>query len=343
MKAVVIGATGYGGVELVRLLDGHPHLEIGGLFSFSQAGKSYASLYPHLSHLEWTLAEMDVEAIIEAGEVVFFATPAGVSREWAPLLAERGKICIDLSGDFRLNSEDYRKWYGKKAATKRWLDESVYGLSEWFPEKIKEATLIANPGCYPTATLLALLPLLRAELIDPDFLVIDGKSGVTGAGRSTQQSKLFCETSENLRAYKVEGHQHIPEIERFASKIARKPINVSFTPHLVPMNRGLLVTMVAKLQPDVHIDSVRMAYEEDYKNQPFLRLLPEGCWPQTKGVQASNYCDISYSMDERTGRLTVVSVIDNLVKGAAGQAIQNANLRFDWPETSGLTGLPMFP
>ncbi|SFJ14010.1 N-acetyl-gamma-glutamyl-phosphate reductase [Thermoflavimicrobium dichotomicum] len=342
MKAAIIGATGYGGAELIRLIQHHPYLELGTLVSTSQTGP-VARVYPHLSHIDRSFEGLHVDELCANNDLIFLATPPGVSSEWTPLLAERGKIVIDLSGDFRLDRpEVYQAWYGKQPAPANWLRRAVYGLSEWFGEEVKEAQIISNPGCYPTATLLALLPLLQAKAIDPSTIIIDAKSGVSGAGRGLKQAMLFGEVNENLRPYKVDGHQHIPEIERFASFVAGQEIRVNFVPHLVPMNRGILVTIYAKRMNNYSIDDLSEIYQNHYQKASFIRLRQQE-WPETKQVQGSNYCDIAWHIDERTHQVIVLSAIDNLMKGAAGQAIQNANLRLGWPEESGLTFSPLFP
>lgn len=343
MKTVIIGATGYGGVELIRFLQHHPYFDIGSLISSSKAGESINNLYPHLEHLTDSLDELHIDSICEQGDCIFFATPAGISRQWAPAFVERGKIVIDLSGDFRLATEQaYEEWYGKPAASQQWLDQAVYGLSEWFHSQIKEANLIANPGCYPTATLLALAPVLQEGWIHTESLVIDAKSGVTGAGRTAHQSMGFSEVNENLRPYKVDGHQHIPEIERFASQLAKRDVKVNFIPHLVPMNRGILVTIYADLVSDYTNKDLAELYTDVYASKPFVRIVQQR-WPQTKQVQGSNFCDIGFHVDPRTNRLILLAVIDNLVKGAAGQAIQNANIRMGLEEETGLMFSPLFP
>ncbi len=343
MKAAIIGSTGYGGAELIRIIQNHPHLKLGMLVSTSQEGP-IAKIYPHLSHLAASLEGLDLDQLCERNDLIFLATPPGVSREWTPLLAERGKIVIDLSGDFRLDRpEVYQKWYKQEAAPVEWLKRAAYGLSEWYASEIKKAQIISNPGCYPTATLLALLPLLQNKMLDVSSIIIDAKSGVTGAGRSLRQNLLFTEVNENLAPYKVDGHQHIPEIERFASQAAGEEVHVNFIPHLIPMSRGILVTIYAKRVSSSYTTADFLnIYRETYQNAPFVRL-QENLWPETKHVRGSNYCDISCHVDERTDRVIVLSVIDNLMKGAAGQAVQNANLRMGWPETAGLEFSPLFP
>jgi N-acetyl-gamma-glutamyl-phosphate reductase len=343
MEVAVVGATGYGGVELIRLIEQHPYFQVGAVFSSSQPGELLGNIYPHLNHLTLTLEEMSLEKLSEGPEVIFFATPPGVSSEWAPPLVELGKCVIDLSGDFRLaDPKTYEEWYQRPSVSPDYLDQAVYGLSEWFRAEIANASLISNPGCYPTATLLALAPLLKGEIIDPSSIIIDAKSGLTGAGRGVSQAQLFGEVNENLRPYKVDGHQHIPEIERFASFFAKTEVKVSFVPQLVPMNRGILVTIYASNMNNYTNKDLHDLYHSSYEGASFIRIRDQK-WPETKFVQGSNYCDIGFYIDERTGRIIVLSVIDNLMKGAAGQAIQNANIRLGLPEISGLPSLPLYP
>lgn len=344
MKVVIVGSTGYSGIELVRLCEQHPHIEIGALISTSAGGETLGEVYPHLSHVHDSFSEWSLDLIASSGEVVFFATPAGVSSQWVPQLAERGLICIDLSGDFRLTDPgEYRSWYGREPAEPRYLEQAVYGLSEWNREAIREASVVANPGCYPTAALTGLLPLLAENVIDPGTVVIDAKSGVSGAGRSAKVPLLFAEVNENVRPYKVDGHQHIPEIELGCRRFAGVDLRVSFTPHLIPMSRGICCTVYAALTGGVTTDDIQALYREHYDEAPFVRLRGPGQWPQTKDVTGSNFCDIGFHVDERTGRVVVLSVIDNLMKGASGQALQNLNIRMGWPETAGLTGSPVYP
>lgn len=343
MRVVIVGSTGYGGLELIRLCEAHPQLEIGALVSTSVAGEALGDVFPHLRPLELPFTPLSVEAIATAGEVVFFATPAGVSSEWVPQLLSRGLICIDLSGDFRLpDGEMYREWYGRETATDDELARAVYGLSEWERTAVREAQLVANPGCYPTATLLALLPLLQQKFIVPETVVIDAKSGVSGAGRTAQLPLLFTEVNDNLRPYKVDRHQHIPEIEHTCQRVTGESLNVSFTPHLIPMSRGICCTVYASLVSGTTPSDIRDVYRDRYGTEPFVRLRPQGEWPQTKDVTGSNYCDIAFQVDQRTGRVIVFSVIDNLIKGAAGQAVQNLNIRMGWPETMGLSSSPLY-
>ncbi len=341
MKVAIVGATGYSGVELIRLIQQHPIFQLHSIISSSQTGTLICNVYPHLQHLSLPLTELSIDTLAEEVDVIFFATPPGISSLWAPQLVDRGKCVIDLSGDFRLDPIAYEEWYKKPAATSH-LDQAVYGLSEWFREEIAGATLISNPGCYPTATLLALAPLLQEKFIDPSSIIIDAKSGVTGAGRGLNQAILYSEVNENLRPYKVDGHQHIPEIERFSSLFAQTDVKVSFVPQLVPMNRGILVTIYASNLNNYTNHDLHDLYFSSYEKDSFIRIR-DSKWPETKFVQGSNYCDLGFHVDKRTGRIIVLAAIDNLMKGAAGQAVQNANIRFGLPETAGLLSSPLYP
>lgn len=343
MKAAVIGSTGYGGIECLRILQGHPEFEEISLVSSSQAGRSLNSSFPHVSHLAKMYLPFDVEQISKQADLVFLATPPGFSSQYAPSFLEQGKIVIDLSGDFRLNDPDiYEQWYRKPAADPKYLNQAVYGLSEWFENEIKTAQLISNPGCYPTATLLALLPLLKEKWINPASVIVDAKSGVTGAGRKAQQSTLYSEINENLRPYKIEHHQHIPEIEQIAGKCSGTDVTIQFTPHLVPMNRGILVTIYAESLNKYTRKEALQLYHDTYDCHPFVRIL-DSRLPETKAVQGSNFCDIGINVDGRTGRFVILAAIDNLMKGAAGQAVQNANIRMGCPVTTGLDIAPLYP
>lgn len=345
MKAAIIGGTGYGAVELIRLIQKHPYLEVGSIVSSSQAGASLYESYPHLIGLiNQPMDAFDAKRLSDEHEIVFLATPSGVSNKLTPQLLESGSKCIDLSGDFRLRSgKEYETWYKHSPAEEKYLNQAIYGLSEIYPEKIKHANLIANPGCYPTATTLGLLPILKTNLADYESIVIDAKSGVSGAGRGLSLSLHYAEINENLRAYKLGAHQHIPEIEQVLSDESGTPITVTFTTHLVPMTRGIMCTIYVKLKDPITTDKVQHLYKEFYKDKPFVRIRPEGNVPATKEVMGSNFCDIGLHVDPRTNRLTIISVIDNLVKGAAGQAIQNVNIINGWDERTGLNDIPMYP
>lgn len=345
IRAAVVGSTGYGGVELIRLLLTHPKVEITSVISSSSAGAGIAEGYPHLNEIMTDkLDGVDVELIRSKADVVFLATPSGVSADLAPKLVDAGLKVIDLSGDFRLKSgELYEKWYKHKAAPDAYLEQAVYGLAEVYGDQVVDKQFISNPGCYPTATTLGLVPLLKAGWIDADSIIIDAKSGVSGAGRGPGLTYHYPEINENFLAYKVNKHQHIPEIEQVLSDAAGKEVTVTFTTHLVPMTRGIMSTMYAKLlQPKTEEELIAL-YRDTYQGRKFVRIRNKGKWPATKEVFGSNYCDIGFSVDERTGRVTIISVIDNVMKGAAGQAVQNLNLMMGWDEAEGLAFTPVYP
>lgn len=344
VRVSIIGATGYTGVELVRLLARHPQVEVAALTSQSYAGRSLGEVYPHLGvAVEGVTLAGDMEAAVTAADYVFLAMPHGQAAEPAALALAAGKRVIDLSADFRLPGETYSAWYGREAPVPELLGQAVYGLAELYGQEVAGARLVANPGCYPTGALLALAPAIRAGLVDTGSIIIDAKSGVSGSGRQPSLGSLFCEADEGLHPYGVATHRHTPEIEGQLSRLSGTEVVVSFTPHLVPMTRGILSTIYVRLNPGVGEDEVRQAYAEFYRDKPFVRLLPAGTWPHTKWVYGSNYCLLGLTVDRRTNRLVLASAIDNLVKGASGQAVQNFNLMAGFPETTGLEGLGIFP
>ncbi|MEC0328229.1 MULTISPECIES: N-acetyl-gamma-glutamyl-phosphate reductase [Paenibacillus] len=345
VKVAIVGSTGYGGVELIRFLWGHPAVEIVSVISASSAGAPISEGFPHLSEIiVQSLDAVEPEEIAAKAEVVFTATPSGVSGKLVPELLKAGLKVIDLSGDFRLKDGDvYETWYKHGAPDGKLLEQAVYGLSEIYGDEVRGAGLISNPGCYPTATLLGLIPALSAGWIDPGSIIIDAKSGVSGSGRGTSLTTHYAEINENLKAYKVNKHQHIPEIEQILSQVAGEPVTVTFTTHLAPMTRGIMSTIYAGLKGAYTEDDLIQLYRQFYKGRSFVRIRENGIWPATKEVFGSNYCDIGFAADRRTGRLTIISVIDNMVKGAAGQAIQNLNLMMGWDETAGLNYVPVYP
>lgn len=339
----MVGASGYSGIEAVRHLVRHPRARLTYLAADTAAGKDLDDVYPHLRGLcPLPLEPYQAGRAADAAEAVLVALPAGRSGQVAAELVQQGLRVIDLSGDHRLPTDLYERWYARPAPPPP-PSPPVYGLPEVFGEQLPEARLVANPGCYPTAALLALTPALKAGLASPEGLVIDAKSGVSGAGRGASLDTHFGEVNENCRPYKVGVHQHTPEIEAGLASATASPVIVSFTPHLVPMTRGILVTAYALLEPGVNEADVRGAYEAFYRGKPFVRLLPAGSWPQTKAVLGSNYCDLALHVDERTGRLVALAALDNLVKGAAGQAVQNLNRMAGWPEDEGLLHIPLYP
>ncbi|SDM47036.1 N-acetyl-gamma-glutamyl-phosphate reductase [Sediminibacillus halophilus] len=345
MKVAIIGGTGYGAIELIRFLYNHPYAEIEAIISHSQSGQALGTVYPHTSGvLEKPLEELVVKDLAERVEIVFFATPPAVSKDLAPQFLEHNVKCIDLSGDFRLRSPmDYQEWYGSPAADESYLEAAVYGLSEIYGEEIAGANLVANPGCYPTATLLGLLPAVQNGWIEEKSIIIDAKSGVSGAGRGTSLNTHYPEMNENLKAYKLGQHKHIPEIEQEIGKMAGHPVKITFSTHLVPMTRGIMSTIYADIAHSVSTDEMIDMYTAFYQEQPFVRIRRNGELPATREVHGSNYCDIGLHADKRTGKLTIISVIDNLVKGASGQAIQNMNLLKGWDVATGLNYLPIYP
>lgn len=343
LKVGIVGATGYGGLELIRFLHNHKAVEQIELFTSSEEGVIFSSKFGHLVQIADTpLQKIDYEAL-EKYDVVFTSTPSGVTSELLPPLVGKGPKLIDLSGDFRLkDTTSYETWYGKKAAPLDIIQQSVYGLTEWNAANVQHAALIANPGCYPTAVLLSVLPLIKERLIDPSFLIIDAKSGISGAGNKPSQTTHFSEANENFSIYKTNSHQHIPEIEQAISMFADVQTAITFNTHLVPMTRGILSTSYAPIMPGVTEEQLISCLKNTYDKHPFVRIVTDVNSLGTNRVKGSNYCDIFVKVDSRTNRATIVGVIDNLVKGAAGQAIQNMNIQFDLPQTTGLDVVPFF-
>jgi N-acetyl-gamma-glutamyl-phosphate reductase len=345
IKAMIVGASGYTGTELIRLLAGHPEATIMAATSETYAGQRASESYPHL------VGQADVEYLTyEAAkeldaDVVFAALPHGLSMGTVAEQKTAGRKVIDLSGDFRLESAAaYEKWYGTPHTEVPLLAEAVYGLPELNKQKIAAADLVSNPGCYPTSAVLALLPALASKLVSPAGIIIDSISGVSGAGRTANAASHFCARADNVAAYKTGGtHQHLPEIERFLSQTAGSDVTVSFTPHLGPYSRGIYTTAYATLEPGVTITAIRDAYLTRYAGCPFVQVLGPAEMPQLKAVVGSNFCHLGLAVDERAGRVIVLSAIDNLVKGASGQAIQNMNLMFGLPEETGLTQVGLWP
>lgn len=343
MKVGIIGATGYGGLELVRFLHNHPEVDTVDLFSSSEQGIQFSDKYSHLMNIhDQPLLEIESDRLAEY-DVLFTSTPSGVSSTLLPQLIGKKPKLIDLSGDFRLKDlATYEQWYKKSPAPAATVEQSVYGLTEWNTQAIAEAQLIANPGCYPTAVLLSLLPLIKENLIDASHLVIDAKSGISGAGNKPSHMTHYSETNENTAIYKLHEHQHIPEIEQAIQMFANQSAPITFTTHLVPMTRGILATSYAPVNDGITEADLVNALQETYANHPFVRIIKEANKFGTNQVYGSNYCDIHIKVDPRTNRATIVSVIDNLVKGAAGQAIQNMNVQFNLNQTTGLSLVPLF-
>ncbi len=345
LKVAIVGSTGYGGVELIRHLLTHPHVEITSVISASHAGNLISESFPHLTDIIIDpLDGVDPKLMKEKADLVFTATPSGVSSELVPQLLAEGLKVIDLSGDFRLvDPAVYEKWYKHTAAPQSYLDQAVYGLAEVFGDEVQGKDFISNPGCYATAALLGLIPAVTSGWIDSKSIIIDAKSGVSGAGRGLSLNVHYSEINENFKAYKVNKHQHIPEIEQILSRVSGEPITTTFTTHLVPMTRGIMCTMYATVKDDHSQSEFVDLYQRYYEGRRFVRVRKDGTWPATKEVTGSNFCDIGLQVDERTGRITIFSVIDNVVKGAAGQAIQNLNLMMGWDETLGLMATPLYP
>jgi N-acetyl-gamma-glutamyl-phosphate reductase len=345
IRVGIIGATGYSGIELVRILSAHPHVTLTYLSSESYTGQAISEVYPHLAaRIGHGLDGLDPAVVADRCDAVFLGLPAGKSSEIVPALLARGLRVIDLGGDFRLDDAAvHEQWYKKPAPDRSLQARAVYGLSELWREEVQQATFITNPGCYPTSAVLAVAPLLQHELIDPASLIIDAKSGVSGAGRGVNLGVHFAEVNENFKAYKVGAHQHTPEIEAVLGRIAGHPVTITFTTHLLPITRGILSTVYATLKAPISLAELRERYTGAYAGRPFVRIMPAGTFPATKQVQGSNYCDIGLWVDERTNRVTVISVIDNLVKGAAGQAVQNFNLMHGFGEGVALDLSPLYP
>lgn len=345
IKAGIIGSTGYAGQELVRLLLGHPDADIVWYGSRSYVGQRYSDVFANLFDIvDDKCLDDNMEELADKCDVIFTATPQGFCASLVNEdILKRVKI-IDLSADFRIKDVDiYEKWYGIKHQSPAFIDEAVYGLCEINREKVKDARIIANPGCYTTCSILSAWPLVKEGLIDPETIIIDAKSGTSGAGRGSKTANLYCEVNESIKAYGVASHRHTPEIEEQLGYAAGKQLVLNFTPHLVPMNRGILVTAYASVNEGGSEEKIRAAYEKYYKDEYFIRVLDKGVCPETRWVEGSNYVDINFVLDERTHRVIMMGALDNLVKGAAGQAVQNMNIAFGLEENAGLKMVPLFP
>lgn len=350
IKVGIIGATGYAGNELVRLLMGHKEVEIKWFGSRSYIDQKYASVYQNMFEIvEDTCLDDNIESLAEQVDVIFTATPQGyLAGVLTEEILQKTKV-IDLSADFRIKDVSvYEEWYKIEHKSPQFIAEAVYGLCEINREKVKGARLVANPGCYTTCSILTAYPLVKEGMINPNSLIIDAKSGTSGAGRGAKLPNLFCEVNENMKAYGVANHRHTPEIEEQLGYAAGEEILVNFTPHLVPMNRGILATEYATLNKKADgtyptYEEVKAVYDKYYKNEKFVRVLEKDLCPETKWVEGSNYVDVNFKIDARTGRIIMMGAIDNLVKGAAGQAVQNMNLMFGFDEAEGLNLIPMFP
>ncbi|HMK43953.1 MAG TPA: N-acetyl-gamma-glutamyl-phosphate reductase [Dissulfurispiraceae bacterium] len=345
VKVGICGGSGYTGAELLRILAQHPEVEITAVTSERSAGKRVTDLFPHLVGYHGLVYEpLDVAALIQKADIFFLALPHAASQEAVDAFFQAGKKVIDLSADYRLRSpEVYEAWYKTPHRFRNTLKKAVYGLPEIYRKQIKKSRLIANPGCYPTSAILALMPALKKGVIDSGSIVIDSKSGASGAGRKSDLAIAFCEVNDGFKAYGIATHRHTPEIEQELSRVAGRELVMNFTPHLVPMDRGILTTAYARLTASIDTETVIKLYAKAYGDEPFVHVLENGTLPNTKYVRGSNHCMIGLKVNERTNTLVTVAAIDNLVKGASGQAIQNMNIMLGFEESAGLKGLGPYP
>lgn len=345
LNVAIIGASGYTGVELARILCNHPEVQLKLVTSRQFAGQPLSQVFPNLrGKVDLVYENPSVDELCSSADLFFAAVPHKTAMDLVPQLRRAGKKVVDLSADFRIKDiAVYEKWY-QPHSSGQFIGEAVYGLPEIYRQAIAGANLVANPGCYPTSIILGLAPLLKAGVIDPQTIIADSKSGTSGAGRSAQIGSLFCEVADGFRAYKVGGtHRHTPEIEQELGLLHGADIRITFTPHLLPISRGILSTVYARLRPGFSREAVEDLYHDMYVDEPFIRLLPPSTLPATQYVRGSNFCDIAFAIDERTGRIIVLTAIDNIVKGAAGQAVQNMNIMSGFAETTGLETIPLFP
>ncbi len=345
IKAGIIGSTGYIGQEVLRLLLQHPQVEVSHITSQSYVGKEYSKIYKNYEKLFSKQCESeDIEAISKEADVIFVALPHGMAADKINTSVLSNAKVIDLGADFRLNKKDeYEHWYSTEHHNEELLSTAVYGLCEWNREHIKSARLIANPGCYATCSILSLSPLIKDGIIFENSIIVDAKSCVSGAGRTLDLGTHFSECNESVKAYKVASHRHTPEIEQELNKVGRNPLKISFTPHLIPMNRGILVTAYGTLKSELEYADVQAIYEKYYGKEYFIRLTNKDIFPETRWTKGSNFCDIGFTIDKRTNRVLVIGAIDNLIKGGAGQAVQNMNIMFGFDEKLGLDNIPIFP
>ena len=343
-NVAIVGASGYTGVELVRLLGNHPKVKLTCLTSRQYAGKKFADVFPSVAGLiDLVCDPLDIDLINSRADVIFTALPHKTAMEVVPAFIAAGKKVIDLSADYRIQDPSvYQQWY-QAHTSQDLLSEAIYGLPELYREEIVSAQLVANPGCYPTGAALALIPLIENALVDTNSIIIDSKSGTSGAGRAAKESSLYCEVNESFKAYGVASHRHTPEIEQTLSAVGNNPVIVNFTPHLLPVNRGILSTCYATLLEPVPTEKILEFFVARYSAEPFVRIRTDGSLPDIAHTRGSNFCDIGVVCDERTGRVIVVSAIDNLVKGASGQAVQNMNLMLGFEESCGLQIQTLFP
>lgn len=345
LKIAICGGSGYTGIELLRILAGHPDARVTAITSEKSAGKRLTALFPHLHKYQDLLFEpLNKEKLLDKADIFFLALPHGASQEAVNFFFRNGKKVIDLSADFRLRDPGtYKDWYGLAHDFVPTLKRTVYGLPEMYRNRIRKARLIANPGCYPTSAILGLLPAIKGGLVDLSSIVIDSKSGTSGAGRKADIAVSFCEVNEGFKAYGIGTHRHTPEIEQELSFLAGENITVDFTPHLLPLDRGILTTIYAKLTKKTDTVSVLNVYKKKYGNEPFVKVLEEGVYPNIKNVRGTNFCQLGVKVNMRTNTLVIVSAIDNLVKGASGQAVHNMNIMTGIEEEKGLTNLALFP
>lgn len=345
LKVAICGGSGYTGVELLRILAGHPNVRITAVTSEKSAGKNVSELFPHLSIYNNLVYEpLERDKMLEKADLFFLALPHGASQEAVNFFYRNRKMVIDLSADYRIADEAvYEQWYGLEHKFIPALRKAVYGLPELHRGRIKKARLIANPGCYPTSAILGLMPALKNKIIDASHIIIDSKSGTSGAGRKADIAISFCEVNEGFKAYSIGTHRHTPEIEQELSGIAGKKITVNFTPHLLPVDRGILTTIYAPVSKKITQENIIELYKNTYRKEPFVRVRESGLYPNIKYVRGTNFCDLGLKLVERTNTLIIVSAIDNLVKGAAGQAVHNMNLMAGFEETEGLRNMALFP
>lgn len=343
-KVAIVGASGYTGVELTRILCNHPEVTLTVATSRQYDGQPLSEVFPNLRQkTDLICRNLSPEEICTQADIIFTAVPHKTAMAIVPTFLDAGKKVIDLSADYRLRDVAvYEHWYQQHSSPER-LQDAVYGLPELYREQIASTCLVANPGCYPTSIILGLAPLLKNNLIDPATIIADSKSGTSGAGRSASVGTLFCEVSDGFRPYNVGAHRHTPEIEQEINVFTRSNVKINFTPHLLPISRGILSTVYGQVRDSVTVDQISQCYQEMYGEEAFIRLLPQDSYPATQYVRGSNFCDIAFKVDPRTGRIIIMSAIDNIVKGAAGQAIQNMNLMCGYPESAGLEGAPFFP
>ncbi len=346
-NVAIIGGSGYTGGELLRLLKQHPHVNVTTVTSKRSAGKSVSNLFPNLKDCQLIFEPLKIKNVVKKADLFFLCLPHKTSQEAVAYLHKAGKKVIDLSADYRLkDAAAYKKWYETRHMFPALLKKAVYGLPEIYRNKIKHASIIANPGCYPVSAILGLVPIMKNSLIDSDSIIIDSKSGVSGAGRNPTQPLMFSEANESVKAYAITTHRHTPEIEQELGFLSKKKIKIIFTPHLIPMDRGILSTIYVKPKEKIKLPHVQKTYQNFYAKEPFVRVLKDGEYPNTKGVKGSNYCDVSVFLDQHNHKrqtLIIVTAIDNLLKGASGQAMHNMNIMYGFDETAGLTTLSPCP